>query len=134
MTFAPFLAAPLVVQVHIVAAMLVLCSTPFQFWFTQRGSLPHRVLGYLWLLGMFIVAVSSFWISSNFRLSLYGFSLIHLLSMLTLVSIGLIILRARQGRIAAHRRFVLGLTIGFLSAGAFTLPASRIMGRMFFGF
>jgi len=105
LTFAPFLAAPLVVEIHILAAMLLLCVTPFQFW-----------------------------ISSSFRLSLYGFSLIHLLSMLTLVSIGLVILRARQGRIAAHRRFVLGLTIGFLSAGAFTLLPSRIMGRLFFGF
>lgn len=131
MTLAPFYAAPIFVKIHILAALVVAALTPLQFWGFRKGSLPHRVSGYIWLCGMLIVAVTSFWITSNLSLNIGGFSLIHGLSVFTFFSAFMIARHARAGRISAHRGYVTGLAIGFWIAGAFTLIPPRIMGRIF---
>jgi uncharacterized membrane protein len=131
---APFFAAPAVIQVHIVAALLVAMLTPFQFWGVRKGSLPHRVAGYGWLAAMVVVALSSFGIVSRSRISFMGFGLIHLLSVFALVTSVRIVETARRGAVSAHFRHVRGLAIGFWIAGAFTLLPSRIMGQILRGF
>lgn len=134
MTLAPFYAATPFIKVHILAALTVATLTPFQFWGFRKGSPAHRTTGYIWLGAMLVVAISSFWIhSSGVPVRLGPYSVIHLLSVLALVSIWQAIRFARAGNITGHRKTLIYLAIGFWVAGAFTLAPERIMGRLVFG-
>ena len=63
-----------------------------------------------------------------------GFSLIHILSIWTLIQVPLIVIRARQHNIARHRAAVHGMVVGaLLIAGFFTFPFDRMLGEMLFG-
>jgi uncharacterized membrane protein len=97
-----------------------------------KGTLPHRTLGWIWsgLLGF--VAVSSFWIHGIRQFG--DFSLIHLLSIYTLIMLPLALINARRHRVAQHGRSMRLLFLGALViAGAFTLAPGRIMHRVVFG-
>lgn len=133
MSLAPFLAAPLHIKVHIMAALVVLAATPLQFFGPRKGSTPHRALGYLWLAAMTSVAATSLFIRSTASVSVLGFSPIHLLSVLALVSVVKAVQYARSHEMSAHRKTLIWLTVSFLIAGIFTLAPSRIMGRIVFG-
>jgi uncharacterized membrane protein len=133
MSLAPFYAAPIFVKIHMLAALGAALLTPFQFWGFRKGSLAHRASGYVWLVCMLVVAVSSFWITSHLALNIGGFSPIHLFSILAPYSIVRIIQTARAGQVMAHRGHVRGLAIGFWIAGLFTLVPPRILGRIVFG-
>jgi uncharacterized membrane protein len=131
MSLAPLLAASPVIQVHAFAAMgafvlgLVQLTAP-------KGTIPHRTVGWIWVILMLTVAVSSFWIHD---IRTFGpFSLIHLLSILTLVILPLAVLAARRHRVGAHRKTMVSLFVGALViAGLFTFVPGRIMYRVAFG-
>jgi uncharacterized membrane protein len=133
MNFVPFLAASLAVQVHILASLLVLALTPFQFWLIRKGSALHRAVGYVWVTAMAVVALSSFAIPVRFNVLPFGLSPIHGLSVLMLGSIAMAIVFARRGAIGAHRRTLGWAAVGFVAAGLFTFLPSRIMGQIVFG-
>lgn len=93
-----------------------------------KGTFRHRVAGYLWCALMTFTALVSFAIHG---INPRGFSPIHLFSVLTLVLVPLIIFNARTGRIAAHKRAVLGLmTGGLVIAGFFTFVPDRVLGQL----
>lgn len=73
--------ADLAVQLHILAAMVVMILVPFVMWRKQRDRL-HKTLGYTWVTAMAITALSSFAIT-NFGI-IGPFSPLHALSVLTL--------------------------------------------------
>ena len=131
MTLAPFFAAPGHVQVHLVAALVVMALTPLQFLGFRKGSMPHRISGYGWLAAMLVVAISSFSITNLIGPSAGGYGVIHLLSLAAIFSSVMIVIHARAGRVIAHRAYVKGLTIGFFIAGIFTLVPPRLMTRIF---
>jgi uncharacterized membrane protein len=131
MSFDPFFAAPLVIKVHLLAAFSVLVLTPVQFALTRKGSALHRAAGYCWLGAMTIVALSSFMIPAKVGPNIAGFGPIHGLSLWALVSVVEIIRHARAHRHTAHRAYVIGLTVGFAVAGAFTVFPGRFVGRIF---
>jgi len=133
MTLAPFIAAPMFIKVHIVSALTVVALSPLQFWGLRKGSMAHRVAGYGWLLAMLLVAISSFWIKTNFPLQIMGYGPIHLLSLLALYSSVMIPLYARKHNVIAHRKTVRGLSIGFWLAAVFTFMPPRIMWQMLVG-
>ena len=131
MSLAPLLAAPVVVQIHALAALVSLCLGPVAIYRRKRDRL-HKIMGYVWVLAMLFTAVSSFWIND---IRLMGpFSPIHLLSIITLVSLARGVAYAIQRRIVAHRKTM--QTLYFMSvwsAGIFTLLPNRIMGKVVFG-
>jgi uncharacterized membrane protein len=128
----PFLAAPAIIQVHVVAALAALALGIVQIWL-PKGTSMHRRLGWVWAALIATVALSSFWISRE-RFSLGPFSWIHGLSIFTLIALPYGILQARRHRIAAHRSAMMALFVGALVlAGLFTLAPSRILGRVLFG-
>jgi uncharacterized membrane protein len=131
MTLAPLLAAPSVIRVHALAAMAAFPLGLLQF-AAPKGTLPHRTIGRIWVGLMAVVALSSFWIH---EIRQFGdFSLIHLLSIFTLVSLPVAVLAAHRHDVAQHRRVMIGIFIGALViAGAFTLLPGRIMSRVVFG-
>lgn len=93
-----------------------------------KGTTRHRIAGYIWCALMTVTALVSFAIHG---VNPHGLSPIHLFSILTLVLVPVIILRARTGAVTAHQQAVLGLMIGGLViAGLFTFVPGRALGML----
>jgi uncharacterized membrane protein len=125
----PLLGAPAIVQLHIAGALVAL-GLGTAVIFLRKGTRIHRRVGWLWVAAMFGVAMTSFWISG---IRPGQFSPIHLLSILTLVTLPYAIWARRVGRIGSHRTAMISLYVSLIAAGAFTLIPSRLFGRMAFG-
>ena len=98
MTLAPLLNASPVIQLHAFAAMAAFALGLVQF-AAPKGTIPHRTIGWIWVVLMTIVGVSSFFIH---EIRLWGpWSPIHLLAIFTLVMLPLAVLHARQASRAA---------------------------------
>jgi uncharacterized membrane protein len=130
MTLEPLLDAPSLIQIHAFAAIgafvvgLVQLTAP-------KGTIPHRMIGWSWVLLMLTVAVSSLFIHT---IRLWGpWSPIHLLSILVLVTLPLAVIHARRHDIAQHRMAMLMLfTAALVIAGGFTFLPGRIMHAVVF--
>lgn len=131
MSLAPLLDAAPAIPLHALAAMAAFVLGLVQF-AAPKGTLPHRTIGWIWVLLMVTVAISSFWIHT---IRLVGpFSPIHLLSIFTLVMVLLAVWRPHRHRVADHRRIMIMTFIGALViAGGFTLVPGRIMHAVVFG-
>ncbi|MBR0848265.1 DUF2306 domain-containing protein [Bradyrhizobium diazoefficiens] len=131
MSLAPLLEADPAIPLHAFAAMAAVVLGLVQF-AAPKGTLPHRTIGWIWVVLMIVVAVSSFWIN---KIRLVGpLGPIHLLSIFALVMLPLAVWRAHTHRVAAHRRIMILMFAGALVvAGLFTLVPGRIMHRVVFG-
>ena len=77
MTLAPLLNASPAIQLHAVAAMAAFGLGLVQF-AAPKGTIPHRTVGWIWVVLMTIVGVSAFFIH---EIRLWGpWSPIHLLA------------------------------------------------------
>ena len=104
MSLAPLLDAAPAIPLHAFAAIAALALGIVQF-AAPKGTLPHRTLGWIWVILMAVVALSSFWIH---QIRLFGpWSPIHLLSNFT--------------------------PIMLVVAGLFTFVPGRIMHAVVFG-
>lgn len=123
------LSAPPLVQLHILAALAALLLGSWQL-LLPKGGTAHRLRGRLWVALMAGLALSSFGITGVDQ----RYSWIHGISGAVLVMLPMAWLHARRGRIAAHRRTMLGLFWGALIVtGAFTLMPGRLLHQVFFG-
>ena len=131
MSLAPLLDAAPAIPVHAVAAMSAFVLGVVQF-AAPKGTLPHRTVGWIWVLLMLAVAISSFWIH---EIRLVGpWSPIHLISIFVLITVPLGVWRAHRHRVADHRRIMISVFSGALViAGLFTLLPGRIMHAVVFG-
>ena len=131
MTLAPLLAADGAIRLHAFAAMAAFVLGVVQF-SAPKGTIPHRTIGWVWVVLMLAVSVSAFWIHT---IRLWGpWSPIHLLAIFTLVMLPVAVLHARRHRIQQHRIAMLSLFFGALViAGLFTLFPGRIMSTVVFG-
>jgi len=127
MSLTPLLAAPPTVQLHtLAAASSVLLLVPITL--MQKGTAVHLRIGWAWVLCMLVVCVSSFGIVRS-----GGYSWIHILSVVSLVSLAIGILQRRRGNINSHKAFMIGAASGLLGAGAFTILPGRIMHAVLLG-
>ena len=117
-----------IILAHLIAALAALALGALVL--AQRKGTPlHKALGRLWVVLMLVTALSSFWIRGN-----GSFSWIHGLSVFTLFALAGAIWFARTGRIAHHRKTMLGVyTGGLVVAGLFTLLPQRLLGRLVWG-
>lgn len=131
MSLTPLLNTAPVVQVHAFAAMAAFALGVVQL-AAPKGTLPHRTIGWIWVVLMALIAGSSFWIHD---LRMVGpFSVIHLLSIFTLVMLPLAVMHARRHSVAQHRGAMIGIFVGALVvAGLFTLLPGRVMHAVVFG-
>jgi uncharacterized membrane protein len=121
---------PPVIWVHLATILVALLLTPVLLW-RRRGDTRHRVYGYVWSGAMMLTALDSLFVHGN---GPGRFSLIHVLSLFTLVMVPVLVLAARRHNAARHRRTVRGLIIGaLLMAGFFTFPFDRLLGHWLFG-
>jgi uncharacterized membrane protein len=120
----------LAIWLHLATVLVALALTPVMLW-QPRGTRRHRRLGYIWVAAMVVSALDSFWITEANN---GHFSPIHLLSAFTAWQAPRIVLSARAHDHARHRKAVRALVIGgLLTAGAFTFPFHRLLGRWLFG-
>jgi uncharacterized membrane protein len=132
MTLAPLLVASPAVQIHAFAALAALVLMPVQLVLPKGGS-RHRAVGYAWVAAMLLAAATSFFVH-EMRIGIGPFGPIHLLSLVTLVSLPLAVRAARRREFARHRRIMLILVWSALvGAGVFTLLPGRIMHAVAFG-
>ena len=131
MTLAPLLAAPALIQWHAFAALSAFALGAVQL-AAPKGTIPHRLFGWIWAALMLAVVVSSFFIHT---IRLWGpWSPIHLLSLFTLIMLPLAVLRARRHDVERHRRAMTSMFVGALViAGAFAVLPGRIMHDVVFG-
>ncbi|MEM6303177.1 MAG: DUF2306 domain-containing protein [Pseudomonadota bacterium] len=132
MTLAPLLTAPLVIQIHALMALLAVALTVTLF-SLPKGSRLHRSLGWTWVIFMALVALSSFWIVSDWGI-LGPFGPIHLLSVLVLHSLFFAVRAARAHNVKQHRRIMTSLAFwGLGVTGAVTLIPGRLMHAVLIG-
>jgi len=131
MTLAPLLAASPAIQLHAFAAIAAFALGAVQL-AAPKGTIPHRLFGWLWAGLMLTVVLSSFFIH---EIRLWGpWSPIHLLSIFTLIMLPLAVWRARWHDVRRHQRAMVGLFAGALViAGIFTFMPGRIMHAVLFG-
>jgi uncharacterized membrane protein len=130
MNWHPLLAAPRLWQVHAFVALFAFVLGFGQF-VLPKGTLPHRVMGYVWVACMAVIALSSFGIQG---LRPGSFSFVHVVSVYTLIMLPFAVLPARRGQVRGHAIAMISLFVGALViAGAFTLVPGRIMHHVVFG-
>jgi uncharacterized membrane protein len=127
----PLLNAAPVIQIHAFAAIAAFAVGAIQL-SASKGTILHRLVGWLWAVLMLTVAISSLFIH---EIRLWGpWSPIHLLSILVLVTLPLAVLHARRHDVGQHRMAMLMLFTGALViAGVFTFLPGRIMHSVAFG-
>ncbi|WP_375551750.1 DUF2306 domain-containing protein [Rhodophyticola porphyridii] len=132
MTLDPILNAPTEVQVHVLAVIAAVALGPFAI-YRRRRDLVHRILGYLWVSAMAVVAGSGLFIESALWAMLGPFGPIHLLSLWVLYTLWRGVEAARRRDVATHRVTMRGLywqSMGI--AGLFTLLPGRRINRVVF--
>ncbi len=133
MDWTPLFEAPLFIQVHVFAALGGFVLGAIQL-LAPKGTLPHRVLGVIWLVLLALVAGTS-WMTI-WMFEIIRFSPIHILSALTTYGLigGTIHLFQKGENFKKHARpFRAIFLFGLLIAGAFTLMPGRIMHEVVFG-
>ena len=96
---------------------------------SKKGTPRHKLLGWIWVLAMVAVALSSFWIMELRKGA--GFSLIHLLSVWVLICLASAIWFIRRGNVRAHKGFMVGVMLGVTGAGIGALMPGRFLAQLF---
>jgi uncharacterized membrane protein len=96
----------------------------------RKGTGPHRLLGRLWVAVMILAALSSFRLTGLRE----GWSVIHLLSVWTLIALAFAVYFIRQGDVKRHKAFMVGTYLGLVGAALGALAPGRLVYRfLFFG-
>ncbi|MFT5629822.1 MAG: putative membrane protein [Gammaproteobacteria bacterium] len=130
MTLDPYLIAEPNIQFHIALAITSLILGPFAIYGRKRNR-THKIVGYIWVVCMAGVALSSFTIHS---FAVIGpFSPIHALAIFTLWSLYTGIRHAIAGRISLHRQVMSTLYwYGLVIAGLANFLPGRKTNELFF--
>ncbi|HZY19624.1 MAG TPA: DUF2306 domain-containing protein [Ramlibacter sp.] len=126
-----------VIAVHMTAALGALLIGPVAVWAgrsRQQHPRLHRAFGYAWVTLMLIAAGSAVFIR-DFRLpNIGGYTPIHLLVPVTLLSLFAAFYKLAHGNVRGHRIVMQALYVGgCLVAGGFTLMPGRYLHGVVFG-
>ncbi len=114
----------LLIVAHVIGALTSVLLGGHQVWRRPKGDARHRLLGRVWVVLMLWTAASSFWIR---HINEGAFSWLHVLSLVTLLTVTLGVVNAMRGNIPAHRGNMVGSWLGAVGA---MLAAVAIPGRM----
>ena len=131
MTLLPYIEAPLHIQFHALAATIAVLIGPIALYRKRRDRL-HKIVGYIWITAMLIVATTAFFIHS---FAVIGpFSPIHGFAILTYWSIYTAMRHVFAGRIHEHQLALRNLYwFGLIIAGLANFLPGRTTNRTFFG-
>ena len=119
------------IPLHAIAAILAIILGGVQL-YMNKGSVTHKLLGYIWVGLMLIVSVSSFFIHEIKLWNIY--SPIHLLSAWTIFSLGLAIYYVRISNIKRHKHVMIMIYVfALVLTGFFTFMPGRVMHQIVFG-
>ena len=96
MTLAPLMNASPAIQAHAIVALIALALGTLQM-LAPKGTMNHRSVGWGWAMAMMFVAGSSLFIHEIKSFGIW--SPIHLLSLLTLVTVPLAVRRAKHHQV-----------------------------------
>lgn len=135
MNLEPLLTAPLAVQVHVATVVPAFVLGTWQIFFSTKGVLLHRIVGYTYLTLMSVTAITTLFIHQiNPNGAFFGLSWIHLFVPLTLYGVVGAIATARRHDLKGHRRAMIGVYVGaLLIAGGLAFMPGRIMHAVVFG-
>ena len=123
-------AVPTIIWLHLITIVVALALTPVVLLRT-RGDARHRTTGTVWMVAMIATAILSLFIRNR---SPTGFSVIHILSAVTLLAVPRAWWTARRHQVRQHRTAIRTIVTGaLLIAGFFTFPFERLLGRWLFG-
>ena len=118
--------APVHILLHMIAALVAVLVGGVVL-FRKKGTNAHRIMGRLWVGLMLYVAIGSFFIQARGRLSL-----IHILSVVIIISMLLAVYAILRGHVRQHK---ISMSISYASlciAGLFTLLPYRMLGQLVF--
>ncbi len=123
-------ASPAIIT-HLLFAMLAFGLGAIQL-VSTKGTRIHRLLGYIWIVAMIIICVTSFKIKEVMPTGMFGgYSPIHLLSIFVLVQLARGIYFAKTKDIKRHRQCMMYTYIGGLViAGVFTFMPGRLLFKV----
>jgi uncharacterized membrane protein len=131
MRLAPLLQASPAIQIHVAAAVIALGLGLWQF-LGRKGSIPHRIVGWIWVVLLGSICISSFFIPGS--LFIGPISVFHALSVYTLWALFMGAKAARAGEVADHKSYmtwIYGLSI-VLSAVIAVGSSGGVLNEVFF--
>jgi uncharacterized membrane protein len=113
------------IPLHAAGATIALVLGAYQLFRRVKGDRRHRLLGGVWVVAMYWVIISSFFIK---ELRPGQFSWIHGLSVFTFGTLSIGLWAALTGRTRVHRGMMTGSYFGLLGAfiGAVVVPVRHI--------
>ncbi len=125
-----FIASRPLVALHLASALLAIVIGAILLT-RRKGTGGHRALGWIWVVLMLTVAVSSLFIRSTVLPNVAGWSPIHLLTLTVLITVPAAVVAVRRGHVARHRSTMVSIYLGAcVLAGAFTLLPGRLLGNL----
>jgi len=122
------------IAVHMTAAIGAVVIGPFALWARMgpnKRPWLHRAMGYAYATLMLLAAVSSCFILDFNLPNWHGYTLIHLLIPVTLISLWVAFRAIARRDFVTHRITMQSLYVGAcLIAGGFTLLPSRYLGQL----
>ena len=112
------------ILIHLVAASIALLLGGVIL-FIQKGTQRHKILGRIWAVSILVTAIGSFAIQTSGQLSP-----IHILSVISLISLFVGIFAIRKGNVKAHRSAMIGGYTGLFIAFLFTFDPERFIGQL----
>ncbi len=131
MRLAPLLNASPAIQIHVAAAVVALALGLYQF-LARKGTIPHRVIGWVWVVLLASICISSFFIPGSWFIG--PISVFHALSVYTLWALFKGAKAAREGEVADHKSYmawIFGLSI-VLSAVIAVGSSGGVLNEVFF--
>jgi uncharacterized membrane protein len=123
-----------IIAIHMSAAIAAFAIGPVVLW-ARLGTYVrpwlHRALGYAWSTLMLAAAISALFIRDFNLPNIEGYTPIHILIPVTLVSLFVAFGALARGKYVTHRQTMQYLYIGAcVVAGAFALLPSRYLGEL----
>ena len=120
--------------IHLIAVSPCLIIGAYQIYFSTKGSVNHKNIGWAYMLLMFFQAGISLFMEARVGPQfLNHFGWIHLLSILTIYTVPKSICYIKKGNIKAHSKSMIILFwAGLILAGAFTFAPGRYLYDVFF--
>ena len=93
----------------------------------RKGTVRHRAMGWVWMVLMAGVTLSSLAIR---QLNDGRLSWIHGLTLWTLFSMAVAVFALRRGKVRLHAGFMIGAMVGVIIAGLFALAPGRFISEV----
>ncbi len=130
MSLAPLLNASIWIQLHVVAAVLALVLGAYQF-LSRKGSLPHRVVGWIWVLLLAALCITSFFIPGSWHIG--PVSVFHVLSVYTLWALYMGAKAGREGEVEDHKSYMSWLYgLSVVVSAVIAVASGGVLYRVFF--